>query len=210
MQKETAKKRPFRRSQAPKVNKSIVLVGLMGAGKTTVGRRLAKKLGLEFVDSDHEIERAADMSVSDIFSNFGEEEFRAGERRVIARLMTGKPKVVATGGGAFINEETRALIKEKALSVWLDADIDILVERTGRRDTRPLLRDGDPKEILMRLAEERAPKYAEADIKVQSCLGPHEDVVRDIVRAVNKKLSRRHNRRRFHTRFKKNTDQTGT
>jgi shikimate kinase len=167
-----------------RVDRSIVLVGLMGAGKTTVGRRLAKKLKLEFIDSDHEIEKAACMSVAEIFENFGEEEFRAGERRVISRLMDGPPKIIATGGGAFINEETRQLILEQGLSIWLDADIDVLVERTARRDTRPLLRNGDPKAILSELAEKRAPFYAEADLKVYSGDGPHEDVVGDIVRAL--------------------------
>ena len=203
----TPKKRPNRkygRRSGPKVTKNIVLVGLMGCGKTTVGRRLARRLGLEFVDSDHEIERAADMSVSDIFSSFGEEEFRAGERRVIARLLTGKPKIIATGGGAFIDDETRSLIKKGSLSIWLDADIDILVERTGRRDTRPLLRGGNPEEILRRLAKERAPFYAQANLKVQSGDGPHEDVVRNIVN----KLARRSNRKGRHRN--KNTGEKRT
>ncbi|WP_262692980.1 shikimate kinase [Kordiimonas aestuarii] len=165
--------------------RTIVLVGLMGAGKTTVGRRLAKKLGLPFVDSDHEIEKAASMSVAEIFECFGEDDFRSGERRVIDRLLDGKPQVVATGGGAFINAETRALIKEKGTSIWLDADIDVLVERTARRDTRPLLKTGDPREILGRLAAERAPFYAEADLRIASSDGPHEDVVERIVKAVH-------------------------
>lgn len=164
--------------------RTIVLVGLMGAGKTTVGRRLAKRLSLPFVDSDHEIEKAAGMSVAEIFECFGEADFRSGERRVIGRLLDGKQQIVATGGGAFINEETRALIKEKGLSVWLDADIDILVERTARRDTRPLLKTGNPREILSKLAAERAPFYAQADIKVPSSDGPHEDVVERIVEAL--------------------------
>ena len=166
------------------LSRTIVLVGLMGAGKTTVGRRLAKHLGLPFVDSDHEIEKAAGMSVAEIFECFGEADFRSGERRVIGRLLDGKQQVVATGGGAFINEETRALIKDKGLSIWLDADIDILVERTARRDTRPLLKTGNPREILSRLAAERAPFYAQADIKVPSSDGPHEDVVERIVEAL--------------------------
>ncbi len=166
------------------VDRTIVLVGLMGAGKTTVGRRLARKLNLPFVDSDHEIEKAAGMSVAEIFECFGEADFRSGERRVIERLLDGKPQIVATGGGAFINEATRALIKAKGLSIWLDADIEVLVERTGRRDTRPLLKTGDPKEILTRLAAERAPFYAQADMKVASSQGPHEDVVADILDAL--------------------------
>ncbi len=168
------------------LTRTIVLVGLMGAGKTTVGRRLAKRLGLPFVDSDHEIEKAAGMSVAEIFECFGEADFRSGERRVIGRLLDGKQQVVATGGGAFINEETRALIKDKGLSIWLDADIDILVERTARRDTRPLLKTGNPREILSKLAAERAPYYAQADIKVPSSDGPHEDVVERIVEALQK------------------------
>ncbi len=167
-------------------NKTIVLVGLMGVGKTTVGRRLAKRLGMGFVDSDHEIELAAGMSVGDIFDTYGEEDFRSGERRVIARLLDGKPQVVATGGGAFINAKTRAMIKSAGLSIWLDADIDVLVERTSRRDTRPLLKQGDPETILRKLAEERAPLYAEADLKVTSSVGPHEKVVDHMLKALRK------------------------
>lgn len=182
-----AAKAPRRRRPVPGAERTIVLVGLMGAGKTTVGRRLAKKLGLPFVDSDHEIEKAAGMSVAEIFECFGEADFRSGERRVIGRLLDGKPQVVATGGGAFINDETRALIKEKGTSIWLDADIDVLVERTARRDTRPLLKTGDPKEILMRLAAERAPFYSEADLRIASSDGPHEDVVERIVEALKER-----------------------
>ncbi len=181
-QKNQAKKQSVARQYG--VDRTIVLVGLMGAGKTTVGRRLARKLNLPFVDSDHEIEKAAGMSVAEIFECFGEADFRSGERRVIERLLDGRPQIVATGGGAFINEATRALIKDKGLSIWLDADIEVLVERTGRRDTRPLLKTGDPKEILTRLAAERAPFYAQADMKVASSQGPHEDVVADILDAL--------------------------
>jgi len=169
----------------PLTNHTIVLVGLMGAGKTTVGRRLARQLGLEFVDSDFEIEKAADMAVAEIFETYGEEDFRSGERRVIARLLDGPPQVIATGGGAFVNDETRALIKDKSLSIWLDADIDVLVERTSRKDTRPLLHTGDPREILAKLAQERAPYYSQADIKVMSCDGPHDHVVDDIIKAID-------------------------
>ncbi|SDD42282.1 MULTISPECIES: shikimate kinase [Kordiimonas] len=181
-QKNQAKKQSVARQYG--VDRTIVLVGLMGAGKTTVGRRLARKLNLPFVDSDHEIEKAAGMSVAEIFECFGEADFRSGERRVIERLLDGRPQVVATGGGAFINEATRGLIKDKGLSIWLDADIEVLVERTGRRDTRPLLKTGDPKEILTRLAAERAPFYAQADMKVASSSGPHEDVVAGILEAL--------------------------
>ncbi len=166
------------------VDRTIVLVGLMGVGKTTVGRRLAKKLGMDFCDSDYEIEQAADMSVSEIFSEYGEDDFRAGERRVISRLLEGTPQVIATGGGAFINAETRALIQDKGLSIWLDADIDTLVERTGRRDTRPLLKQGDPRTILTKLAKEREAFYSKADLKVMSGTGPHETVVEDILHAL--------------------------
>lgn len=169
------------------LSKTLVLVGLMGAGKTTVGRRLARQLDIDFVDSDHEIEKAARMSVSEIFETYGEDYFRSGERRVIARLMDGPPCVLATGGGAFINEETRDLIKQKSVSVWLDAPLDVLVERTGRRNTRPLLKAGDPAEILEKLLDDRAPIYAEADIKIRSSDGPHEEVVDAIIHALKSK-----------------------
>src|ERR1700741_3090152 len=140
--------------------KPIVLVGLMGAGKTTVGRRLAQRLGLPFVDADAEIEEAAGMTITDIFDRFGEAHFRDGERRVIARLIDGTPKVIATGGGAFMQEETRTLILERALAIWLDADIPVLAQRVGRRDTRPLLRGKDPETVLTELAAVRNPIYA--------------------------------------------------
>lgn len=168
-----------------------MLVGLMGAGKTTVGRRLAKHLSLPFVDSDHEIEKAAGMSVAEIFECFGEADFRSGERRVIERLLDGTPKIVATGGGAFINEDTRTLIKKRGLSIWLDADIGVLVDRTARRDTRPLLKTGDPAEILTRLSKERSPFYAQADIKISSNDGPHEEVIDDILKVLAKRHTKR-------------------
>ncbi len=172
---------------SPSVARTIVLVGLMGAGKTTVGRRLARRLGLEFADSDFEIEKAAQMTVGDIFSSYGEDYFRDGERRVISRLMDGPPRVLATGGGAFINEETRSLMKEKSITIWLDASLDVLLERTSRRDTRPLLKDGDPKSILKQLLEERGPIYAQADIKIQSSDGPHDMVVNSIIQTLEDK-----------------------
>ncbi|MFN3232303.1 MAG: shikimate kinase [Alphaproteobacteria bacterium] len=165
-------------------DKTIVLVGLMGVGKTTVGRRLAKRLGIGFVDADTEIEKAAGCRIPDIFECFGEAAFRDGERRVIGRLLEGKPHVLATGGGAFMNEETRARIKDHAISVWLKADVDTLVERTSRREDRPLLKNGDPAEILGRLAAERNPFYAEADLTVESNDGPHDDVVEAIIKAL--------------------------
>ena len=146
---------------ARRIDRPVVLVGMMGTGKSSIGRRLATLLHLPFVDADEAIEQAAQLSISEIFERHGETAFRDGERRVIARLMVGERKVIATGGGAFINPETRALILAKAITVWLDADIDTLVERTTRKDTRPLLRQGDPREILTRLRDERRPAYAE-------------------------------------------------
>lgn len=175
------------------IDRTIVLVGLMGAGKTTVGRRLAKHLDMPFVDSDHEIEKAAGMSVAEIFECFGEADFRSGERRVIERLLDGTPKIVATGGGAFVNEDTRQLIKKQGLSIWLDADISVLVDRTARRDTRPLLKTGDPAEILTRLSRERSPFYAQADIKISSNDGPHEDVIDSILRVLETRYKTRMN-----------------
>ncbi|QNO28563.1 shikimate kinase [Sphingopyxis sp. OPL5] len=163
----------------------IVLVGLMGSGKSTIGRRLASRLGMRFADADDEIERAAGMTISEIFARFGEAQFRDGERRVIARLLTGKPLVLATGGGAFMNEETRALIKQASLSIWLDADIPTLVERVGRRSHRPLLKNRDPGEVLRELAVVRNPIYAEAHIRVSSASSPHDHTVRAILEALS-------------------------
>ena len=162
----------------------IVLVGLMGVGKSTVGRRLATRLKLPFVDADHAIEEAAGMSIPDIFEQFGEPYFRDGERRVIARLMDGRPKVIATGGGAFVNDETRALILEQATAIWLHADTDTLAERVRRRDTRPLLRGKDARTVLAELATARTPHYAQAHIHVPSHKGPHETTVAAILRAL--------------------------
>lgn len=167
----------------------IVLVGMMGAGKTTVGRRLAARLGLRFVDSDAEIETAAAMSISDIFAAHGEEEFRAGEARVIARLLREHRGVIATGGGAFINPETRAAIKELAVSVWLKADFDILFARVSKRPTRPLLQTADPRGTLRDLIASRYPTYALADITISSRDVPHDVVVDDIIAAISTYLS---------------------
>ena len=163
----------------------IVLVGLMGSGKSTIGRRLAARLGMRFADADDEIERAAGMTISEIFARFGEAHFRDGERRVISRLLTGQPLVLATGGGAFMNDETRALIKEASLSIWLDADIPTLVERVGRRSHRPLLKNRDPGEVLRELAAVRNPIYAEAHIRVSSAASPHDHTVRAILEALS-------------------------
>jgi shikimate kinase len=167
-------------------DRSIVLVGLMGSGKSTIGRRLAQRLGMRFADADDEIERAAGMTISDIFSRFGEAHFRDGERRVIARLLAGKPMVLATGGGAFVNGETRALILKDSLCIWLDADIPTLVERVGRRSHRPLLKDRDPGEVLRELAAVRNPIYAEAHLRVSSASTPHDHTVRAILEALSK------------------------
>ena len=157
----------------------------MGAGKTTIGRRLAQRLNLPFVDSDREIEQAAGMTVAEIFERFGEAQFRDGERRVIQRLIDGKRKVIATGGGAFMNEQTRALILERATAIWLDADIDMLADRVSRRaGTRPLLSDGDPREKLAALAAVRNPIYALAPIRIESRPLPHETTVGAIVKAL--------------------------
>ena len=168
-------------TQDPELDRSIVLVGLMGAGKSTVGRRLAKRLGLDFVDSDDEIERAADHKISEIFDRFGEDSFRDGERRVIARLIEGPPKVIATGGGAFLHEQTRRLILERCIAIWLDADVKILAERVSRRDHRPLLRDREPLPILQELSARRNPIYAEAHFHVRSQPAPHERAVEAII-----------------------------
>jgi shikimate kinase len=165
---------------------SLVLVGLMGVGKSTVGRRLAARLDLPFVDADDEIERAAGMTIQEIFDTYGEAQFRDGERRVIARLIDGTPKVVATGGGAFVNDETRRLILEKATAIWLDADINILVERVSRREGRPLLKDRDPREVLTTLASTRAPFYAQAPIRVISSDSPHDATVEKIMKAIGR------------------------
>lgn len=166
------------------LTRTIALVGLMGAGKSSVGRRLAVVLGVPFRDSDDEVERAAGRTVSDIFTTMGEPAFREGERRVIARLLDEPPHILATGGGAFINEETRQLVKDRALSVWLKADIDLLARRVGRKDTRPLLRDKDPREVLEALAKVRHPIYAQADLTVQTGDTPHGATVDEILVAL--------------------------
>ncbi len=157
--------------------RSVVLVGMMGAGKSSVGRRLAARLGIAFVDADVEIEKAAGMTISDIFAAQGEAYFRAGETRVIARLLDGGPQVLATGGGAFMNADTRTAIRAKGISVWLRATLDVLTRRIKRRGDRPLLKNADPAETLRRLIEERDPVYAEADLTVESRDVPHETIV---------------------------------
>jgi shikimate kinase len=169
--------------------RSIVLVGMMGAGKSSIGRRLAARLGIPFVDADSEIEKAAGMSIADIFAAHGEPYFRAGEARVIARLLEGGPQVLATGGGAFMNAETRAAIRAKGVSVWLRATLDVLTRRIKRRSDRPLLKNVDAAETLKRLIEERYPIYAEADVTVESRDVPHDTIVEEIVAGLRDRLS---------------------
>ena len=154
---------------------------MMGVGKSTVGRRLAARLGLAFVDADEEIEKAAGMTISEMFERYGEGYFRDGERRVIARLLDDEPKVIATGGGAFMQEDTRALILDQGTAIWLDADIDTLVDRVSRREGRPLLKGKDPRVVLTELAAVRNPVYALAPIHVKSIAAPHEVAVERIL-----------------------------
>lgn len=172
-----------------KLDRPVVLVGLMGAGKSTVGRRLARRLGLGFVDSDSEIEEAAGLSAGEVFQRFGERDFRDGERRVVARLAAGPVRVIATGGGAFVDPATRALLNARCVTVWLDAPVDLLAERTARRpDTRPMLQDADRAETLARLDASRRPAYAEAHIRITSSAGSHTEVVNRIVAALAQHL----------------------
>ena len=168
--------------------KSIVLIGLMGAGKTAVGRRLASKLDLPFIDADTEIEVAAGRSISEIFAEHGEAYFRQGERKVIVRLLDAGPQVLATGGGAYMNADTRESIKASGISVWLKADLRVLMKRVGRRDNRPLLAAGDPETVMKKLMAERYPIYAEADVTVESRDVPHEVIVAAVVDAIAAKL----------------------
>ncbi len=170
---------------ARRLDRPVVLVGLMGVGKSTVGRRLAALLGSDFIDVDEEIERAANRSIAEIFDSHGEAYFRDGERRVIARLMEEAHGVVATGGGAFADPQTRALILDRALAVWLDCDIDTLVERTARRNTRPLLRHGDPRGILQQLKQQRETAYAQAQIRIVTDEGPHAETAHRILGAID-------------------------
>jgi len=169
---------------ARKIDRPIVLVGMMGVGKSSIGRKLSGLLHLPFVDADEAIETAAQMSIAEMFERFGEPYFRDGERRVIARLVDGERKIIATGGGAFVNEETRKLILERAVAVWLHTDIDVLVDRVTRKDNRPLLRGGDPREILKRLHDEREPLYSQAPIHVQSSSGPQGKTVNKVLKGL--------------------------
>jgi shikimate kinase len=161
--------------------RSIVMVGLMGCGKSAVGRRLGTRLGLPFVDADEEIEKAAGKSIEDIFTEHGEPYFRDGERKVLARLLRSGPQVLATGGGAFMNAETRAAIAQSGVSVWLKAELALLVRRVSKRSNRPLLKTGDPEVVMRNLIETRYPVYALADITVESRDVPHEVIVSEIL-----------------------------
>jgi len=165
--------------------RSVVLIGMMGVGKSSIGRRLAGRLAIPFVDADAEIEKAADMSISDIFARHGEPYFRSGEARVIARLLENGPQVLATGGGAFMNESTRAAIKTKGVSIWLSAAYEVLLRRISKRkNERPMLHTDNPDETLRHLLEVREPTYALADLTVQSREGPHDAIVAEIVSAL--------------------------
>ncbi|MGE3692181.1 MAG: shikimate kinase [Novosphingobium sp.] len=171
---------------ARRIDRPLVLVGMMGVGKSSVGKRLASVLNCPFVDADDEIEKAARMTIPEIFEVHGEPYFRDGERRVIARLIEDEHgcKVIATGGGAFCNDMTRQLILDKAIAIWLDSDIDTLVERTSRKNTRPLLKQGNPRETLTRLRDERAPAYSQAHIHVTSGDGPHARTVSKVLKGI--------------------------
>lgn len=173
-----------------KPNKIILLVGLIGSGKTSVGKRLAQKLNLPFVDGDQEIERAAGLSVIDVFKCFGQEEYRAGEERIMKRLLSGAPCVLASGGGAFVAEQTRAMAKEKALTVWLKADLDVLYSRTTGRKRRPFLQCGDSKikSKLQSYIDEEYPYYSEADIMVETRNEAVENTVNRVLKAIETHL----------------------
>lgn len=168
--------------------RSIVMVGLMGCGKSAIGRRLAAKLAIPFVDADEEIERAAGKTITEIFDDQGEPFFRERERKVISRLLQSGTQVLATGGGAFMNAETRESIRKSGVSVWLKADLPVLLRRVAKRDTRPLLRRGDPEVVMRQLIETRYPVYAQADVTVESRDVPHEVIVTDIIRSLQRLL----------------------
>jgi shikimate kinase len=171
------------------VPRTVALVGLMGAGKSAIGKRLAARLGLPFVDADDEIERAAGCTIAEFFERRGEAEFRAGERRVISRLLAGPAHVLSTGGGAYMDPETRALMRERALTVWLRADLEVLYDRVKRRGNRPLLSNGEPKEILARLMAQRYSVYAEADLIVESTAQPADITTEQVIEALRNHLA---------------------
>jgi shikimate kinase len=166
-------------------SRCIVLVGMMGAGKTSIGRRLANVLHLPFIDADSEIEKAANQTIAEIFSHYGEAHFREGERRVVARLLAGGPAVLATGGGAFMSEETRALCRERGVTLWLKADVSVLLDRVRKKSNRPLLDQPDQETVMRRLLAEREPLYALADIAIASREGPHQMLVSEILAALD-------------------------
>lgn len=175
----------------PKPDRTIVLIGMMGAGKTCIGRKMAERMGLSFVDADQEIAAAAGCAIPDIFALHGEAAFREGERRVITRLLDDPVHVLATGGGAFMNDQTREKIREKGISIWLRADIDLLLRRVSRRNNRPLLQQGDPRDVLKGLMAERDPVYAQADIIVDSMDGPRVAMVNKVMDALAEYLAGR-------------------
>ncbi len=175
--------------------RSLVFVGLMGAGKTAIGRRVAQVLGLRFVDSDHEIEAASRMPIPDLFEKYGEAEFRSLERRVIGRLLKTGPQVIATGGGAYMNERTRRAIARTGVSIWLNADLEILLERVSRRQNRPLLQNTDPGKVLQKLIDERYPHYAKADVTVMSRDAAREIIADEVIDALAAHLAKRKFRR---------------
>ncbi|HVK91624.1 MAG TPA: shikimate kinase [Mycoplana sp.] len=181
---ETSSPELVRQARAALGSRNLVLIGLMGAGKSAIGRLVAQALSVPFIDSDHEIERVSRMSVSDLFARYGEDEFRALEARVMKRLLRSGPRVVSTGGGAYINERTRRHIKRGGLTVWLKADLDVLWERVNKRDTRPLLKTENPMQTLENLMNARYPIYAEADLTVHSRDVRKEEVVEDVLAAI--------------------------
>lgn len=181
-----------RQAEGLTIDRTIALVGLMGAGKTTVGRRLAHVLGLPFVDADAEIEAAAGSTIAEIFRDHGECEFRRGERQVIARLLAGPAHVLATGGGAFVDPRTRALMKERAITIWLKAPLEVLMKRVTKRDHRPLLKEDDPRAVLQRLLDERTPIYEQADLVVETGAGPHTLAVAAVLDALRAHLPVKH------------------
>jgi shikimate kinase/3-dehydroquinate synthase len=193
-QQEARRSPPLRDSRAQAIvallaGRPLVLVGMMGSGKTALGKRLAQRLALPFIDSDHEIETAHRMTVSEIFASHGEAYFRDGERRVLARLIGEGERVIATGGGAFINEQARGLIRKHAVSLWLKADIDVLMRRVRKRPTRPLLQNADPEGVMRRLIDERYPIYAEADVAIQSRDAPHDAIIEEMLDALERHLA---------------------
>ncbi len=188
-EQQTRNTSPVDRIKRELGRRNIVLVGMMGAGKSSVGKRLAAALDMPFVDADQEIEAAANMTIPEIFETYGEQHFRDGEKKVIARLLRDGPKVVATGGGAIMDSETRTRIGRRGVSVWLKADIQILMDRVKRRSNRPLLSDKNPESVLRRLLRERQPFYASADITITSRNTPHQTIIEEIIEQLDRSLA---------------------